>query len=219
MPDAVLVPVARVRDVVERARELPHAWPQPVHLEPREVGRRVPIRRDGDRTHASTLRMTRLVPSSDAISSPASVNMLTRRGMPRTCHRRGFAHAGEFVRSRGESHCALTAPLPAWRRQGVRVDGGAAGASLWLWGARTGRGAGRRPVDRAGVISRIGGTGAHAGEPRGSRHVGRRRGFGFGDRWRHRSTRDREREATAASLGFGERSRCRSTTSASWRHR
>ena len=48
VPDAVLVEVAGLGDVVERARELPDPRPQSLVLEPRELGGHIAGGRDGD---------------------------------------------------------------------------------------------------------------------------------------------------------------------------
>src|SRR5262245_52478708 len=57
VPDAYFVVVARVRDVVERARELPDARPQPLVFERGERGRRVTLGGNPD-GHESSVHRT-----------------------------------------------------------------------------------------------------------------------------------------------------------------
>ena len=51
--DPELVEVARVRDVVDRARELPYAGPEPLVLQGREGARRVAVRGNVTAMHRS----------------------------------------------------------------------------------------------------------------------------------------------------------------------
>src|SRR6476660_2576482 len=82
-PDAVLVPVAGVRDLVEGARKLPDARPQPVHLRPREVRGGVPVGRYRDRLHGTAVDARSSIVSSLAVrargtpSAPSNPQLIT----------------------------------------------------------------------------------------------------------------------------------------------